>query len=603
MLDILIPIFYIIPCILLGLLVLKYIFKITINEQYPIYFTLSNAFLLGLGILTYILLCIGLLHIFSSLSLIIILIAIILLGIYLLKSDLILIKNQLLQPIKLTYSNHPSLYIIMFITTLITLITIEIRSIIFQPLGDSTAYYLILPKLIASSQYITELPGYEIMSRMSLFSEMHYAALISLGSILSAKIFIGIVFISALFILFQIGNKIKLNIFGKYLLIAILITSFTFTDLIFGATVDWFAAAFGLVAFYWALEFSDTENTLILVLVGLFSGFAVLGKLSYAYTFIPCIILLIFWKYLPNLLQSPKSIIKISIFFIIGVLIPISLNILKNFILFNQPFAPFFSPPEYSSSLYQIWYTPENAYWIIMTYPFSLTFGTYPMQGGTLSPLFLAFLPIIMLIKNIPEKPNFIKILTCSVIGIIISIIVTPYIFSPRYLMIPLLLLILIISKSTEYYISTHKIIKKIVVIFTIFVLLITLFSSLQTISSTIKQGECKIIGPICNGSQTLNSNADGNDKIYMLGYYSYWINESLLSNLSNTSERNYLEKTLTTPNDRIIYLQNNNYKYIFSDGSFSNATQNYLVINESEIIFSDNKVLIFKLNNLTNTL
>jgi hypothetical protein len=88
-----------------------------------------------------------------------------------------------------------------------------------------------------------------------------------------------------------------------------------------------------------------------------------------------------------------------------------------------------------------------------------------------------------------------------------------------------------------------------------------------------------------------------------MLGYYSYWLDDKFLINLSNSSERNHLEGTLTTPNDRITYLQNNNYKYIFSDGSFLNVTQNYLISNKSEIIFSEDKVSIFKLNNSTKTL
>lgn len=606
---------YAISCTFLGLIVLK-LFKKNIQDHdlYPAYFRLANAFLTGLGILTFILLFLGLSKIFSQPILIALLFLILISGIYFLMPDL---RKFFSDIVVFTYPQKPLLHKIVFALTIVLLFIEGIRSLIFQPLGDAAAYYMVLPKLIASSQHITLLPAYEAFIQISLFGELHYAALISLGTPLAAKLFVWFIFLNAVLVLFQIGKKVGLGLYGKCFLLAILLTSSALTGIIFGGTVDWFAAAFGLAAFFWALEFSQNDRNSFLIFAGFFSGIAIIAKISYIYTFLPGVMILIYWQYISkfslsvktlNILnkQNIRSIVKTGVIFGCSVFIVVFFNMIKNYFLFNQPFAPFIST-SYPTGLSQIWYTQENALWIILTYPFALVFGQYPMQGGNISPLFLALVPLIFLITTNTsiEKSNFNKIAFCSILCIIISIIVTPFIFAPRYLLVPLILIMLIPAKTAEYFIidsSKNPVIAKLILLFTILLLLATLVNSTYDVYSTLKQGECNTVGPICHASQVINNLTDNDDRIYFLGYYSYWLNDNLLTNLSTTKEREYVQKTLQSPDDRVEYLHNKKFQYIFSDGSFANVSQNYSTENNSQNlkmsrIFEEGTVIVFKIN------
>jgi hypothetical protein len=111
------------------------------------------------------------------------------------------------------------------------------------------------------------------------------------------------------------------------------------------------------------------------------------------------------------------------------------------------------------------------------------------------------------------------------------------------------------------------------------------------------------MVGPICHASQIINTQATNNDRIFFLGYYSYWLNDNLLVNLSTTKEREYVQTVLQSPDERLDYLHNNNFTYIFSDGSFANVSQNYSTVNNSQnlkinLIFEEGNVIVFKINN-----
>src|SRR5271157_4036781 len=55
--------------------------------------------------------------------------------------------------------------------------------------GDATAFYMALPKVIAASHRLVPLPGYEGFTTTGLQGEMHYAALMALGSPDAARLF------------------------------------------------------------------------------------------------------------------------------------------------------------------------------------------------------------------------------------------------------------------------------------------------------------------------------------------------------------------------------------------------------------------------------
>lgn len=188
------------------------------------------------------------------------------------------------------------------------------------------------------------------------------------------------------------------------------------------------------------------------------------------------------------------------------------------------------------------------------------------------------------------------------------SIIVTPYIFAPRYLMVPLLLSIVIIAIAAGYYISQHSLLSLLIIVFTIMVITITLINSTISISSTIKYGECAGIevGPICNASQVINDQAFNDDRVLMLGYYTYWLQDNLIMNLSFRSEQERVQFIIQSPDERAQYLYSKNFTYIFSDGSFKNVSQDFTTQNSTITttkIFEERNVVVFRIDKPTTTL
>src|SRR5262249_47769207 len=118
-------------------------------------------------------------------------------------------------------------------------------------------------------------------------------------------------------------------------------------------------------------------------------------------------------------------------------------QMLKNAVVFGEPLAPFVSLSGPNRVTEQNWFGPAATRYIVLTYPFSLVYGKYPMMGGGVSPLVLMFLPLALLLPR-PASWSRSRLLQMSLIGlvgVVVWVIVRPSILAPRYIFPPLMLL------------------------------------------------------------------------------------------------------------------------------------------------------------------
>lgn len=616
--------FYSIACLLLGLSVIKILFHQKILEKhFSTYPLLASAFLLGQGILTSAWIILGLSSFFKSYVIWAILIFVTLIGILIswslfprFKAE---IKESWVQLIQL-----PLPWKILVFFTCILILLCGMKDIVMPPSGDAEAFYMVLPKIMAYAERLMPQSNYYEFTQIGLFGEMHYAALMSIGSPAAAKFYVWFTSLALAVLLLATCAETGIQTRGKIIALIILFTSSAVIINMTMGKVDLFGAALGLAAYYWAIKTNIKPELPAWVLTGLFTGFAMIAKFSNIPLVLPGVLVIILWNCLffdeldnqgiKGLLTKRFFIKYSSALVVIGLCIIVAAltHLLKNQALFGEPLAPFvFFKTGGHRWAEQVWYSPETTRYILLTYPIALVFGQYPMQGGDISALLLAFIPLslFMIRKFHPLKNRLFQVTCIAVIGIVTWMIFQPSILAPRYILATLLLLVPLAARSAEYVFEAsnrYKILKVTVYLSLIFFIFISLLQHYQTPNQfkrylTGRLQECELADPYCNGLSFINSIASSEERIYVSGYCTYFLRPELLLQLSSPEERN--EVAMKNPKLRWEHLFNKGFKYLLVQKSTHASALKFFDASNSPAwldikqIFNDKETVIYSLS------
>ena len=280
--------------------------------------------------------------------------------------------------------------------------------------GDGFFYYMVLPKIMAASQRIMPVPGYESShSVLGYQGEMHYAALMGLSGENAALLFVWVTMLGVFALVLRLCDDVGLEPAGKLTAIVALFSSTAFNFFLSDGKVDTFALILGVAAFVWTLRVSDWP-VLAPRLAGLLTGFAIVAKLAFVLSVaVPAISILIIVALqerdacdgISSSARSPYRLATILAQFALFCTLPILAHVYKNAVLFREPLAPlvFLNQPISISSNYG-WNSPDTARHIFKTLPYALVYGRHSI--GHLSPLFLAALPMVILIPKSTWRTN-----------------------------------------------------------------------------------------------------------------------------------------------------------------------------------------------------
>ncbi len=451
--------------------------------------TMSSGFLMGQGIFANIWLVIGLLALFKSAIIWLLLMLTVVVGSYAVKDQF----RPMLDETRNILSQIRALswfWKILFGVVASLTFFYGMGAIALPPSGDAEAFYMVFPKIMAASERLQPQPNYYAFSQVGLLGEMHYAALMSIGCSAAAKFFTWFTSLALAVLLLSLCLDLGLSIKGLIIACVILFTSSMYTHHIMDGKVDIYGGAFGLAAYYWAMQ-TGRENRgvdwlLPYILTGLFTGFAVVAKFSNIPVILSGVLFIIIWNNIAVISDlHPFRRIRIKYIAISGIFfsIPVIIHLVKNGILFGEPFAPFiFLFGEGTPWTDQVWFSPENTRYILLTYPIALVFGMYPMQGGNISALVLAFMPLCFLLKKPVSlfQNRLFQVSLVAVAGLIIWKIVRPSVISPRYILATLLLFIPLAARCAENLLQSfqgYAVLKNIVcfsMIFSLFIFFIT---------------------------------------------------------------------------------------------------------------------------------
>jgi hypothetical protein len=453
------------------------------------------------------------------------------------------------------------------------------------PFGDADAFYFVYPKIIAATGQLSAMEGsYRDFSAIGLSGELHFAALMVIGTPEGAKLFAWVTGVALIILLRDVTKATGGGVIAQVVAMAMLVTSTTFTDYLSDGKVDLFAACTALAAVLCLLGAGKSmpEHTGT-VIAGLLTGFSVTAKFSYIVAFLPAVMLLLLFHALPNIGPAPlagrfrKVLIEVGPF-IAGLLIALLPHLLKNYVLFDQPLAPFIGMKGNWAD--QNWISAADAVWVVATYPFALAFGMYPMQGGNLSVLWLAALPLAFFLPR-PRWSSqsfcstLVQVTVSACVGLTCWLLIKASVFAPRYILVTLVMLIPLPAIAVEY--VWHHESRPRLISFAFMVLTgIAMVAVPNTppagdwasvprrIVQHVKTGfpECGLaISTYCHGFTTLSTQVREGERVFVAGYYTYWLRPDLLQCINEPGD--YGIFNLSSPSDIWSALYSNGFSHV----------------------------------------
>ena len=578
--------FYILACVGLGSLLLRCLHVRSQNQVMTASLAkLSTAFLLGQGGLAVVWLAIALSALFSPQVVAAVSLLSILGGAWLAWPSFCSGIRSLWSGLS-GLKREPWIWKLVAFATLILILVEGVGALVMPPIGDAEAFYMAISKVIADSHRLIPLRGYEQISQIGFQGELHYAALMSLGSPEAAKLFVWPTSLALTLMLLAIGSQVGLKQRGQWIMLAILFTSTAFIYVIPDGKVDLFGAAMGIAAFYWALRSGELHGTIALRLAGLFSGLAVVAKFSNLVALVPAVLFLIIWQRISshqdkNARKRINSMMTAALSFCFWMLPAIIPHLFKNALLFSQPLAPFIAMPG-QAWLDQTWFSPEVTRRIVMTYPLALVLGQYPMQYGNLSPLLLAFAPLAMKLPQsyLTMNSQLVRLTIAALLGVILWVIVRPSIIAPRYILATLLAFMPLAACGAGFVAETEATPRWLSI-----GILICLFATIGTvalprISAVAKPfrsfvaGQAVTCSPVdarCRAINIVNQYAEPGDRVYLGTWYRYWLRPDLLQCISNRDD--IAAPGLETTEAQWTYLYERGFRYLIYERGYPFGT------------------------------
>ena len=443
------------------------------------------------------------------------------------------------------------------------------------PEGDAEAFYLVYPKIIAATGWLAPLPGpFHDFSAIGLPAELHFAALMALADAHAAKLLVWPVATAALALLIGIVAACGGGRLAQVLTAAILLSSTTFNHYIFDGKVDLFAAAFGLAALYWLLAADGKTAPRESFLAGVFAGLATTAKFSYLPALGVAMLVLML-----ALAQRPRarSFLIQGAWIASGAVLGWLPQLLKNGVLFGAPLAPFVGLPmeEGQNWLRQVWFSPETTRHIVLTYPLALVLGRYPMQGGGLSLLLLAFAPLALLRPRRAWWSNRLSAVTlAAVAATAVWVILRPSVIAPRYILAPLLLIVPVVALAAEsaWTRPGSRLLGAGMLATVLAALTASAWHLLPVpggVATQVRQGQsaCTLASESCPALLELAQSAPLGQRVFLASYYVYWLRPDQLQCRDSYAE----QRRIVLAEDPVSLLRQRGFSLVVVDhASFS---------------------------------
>ena len=446
---------------------------------------------------------------------------------------------------------------------------------------DSVALYFSNAKIIALTHHIQYFLN-DSFFVSSLQVGMNYAALIQIFGDQAARLYSWISGIVIIGFGLAIGEETALTKRARIILMVLILTSTAFLDLMGDGKIDLASTAPAMGAVYWMAISTKKQTSIAFIISGLMAGLAMISR---PFNFFLLTVFFGFYYLQYIYLQKRKTgnwdferILQNMFWICIGAIGLIAYYLVANWAVTGDALTPLKDFQRTNASVWQ-WTINPHLLWIIrLLYPFSVTYVNNPQSLGNISPLFIAFLPGVLL-KNIRARisEELGMLLIAAVLTLLLWIAVFFTIFEIRYVLFLWMILLMITSVTIDNVLDVSNCllvtVTRISMIFLMaFITLRAVYVSLDTYSPLNSQGNPQCYGlTLCNFLKPINDVAPQGARVLTLNAYRYYLRTDLFACSTKHNEYQTLQN-LSLGNDeafwREVYRQG--YKFIAYENNYT---------------------------------
>ena len=426
-----------------------------------------------------------------------------------------------------------------------------------------------------------------------LQSTIQYTALIQLFGDQAARMFSWISGLVIIFFSIALGEKVGLSRKARLLLMVFLLSSTAYLDLMGDGKVDLISSAPAIATAYWMVAGEQNKSTSrsLLLLIGCLAGLAIVARPFNA--FLIGLFILFFYAQKAFLQNSYKTVMYPFLWIGIGITGFGAYHLLANWVILGGPFA-FLSSVSNINSTSGPWdFDPQRIMFLRLLYPIAATFVNTPQSLGNITPLFLAFSPIV-LIPTIRKRISITKELTTLLITSSIILLLWIFLFFTvleiRYVMFLWIILFMPLAEITAAALEdTDRLVfiasNGLIFIFLCFISLRTLYISVDTYSPLDKQSnpQCDK-SRFCEYLQSINRLALRGDRVLTLSAFRYYLRTDLFA--CSTSHKEYQRLQIaskTGPLDFWEEVYRQGYKYVAYENDYTTRHLQFAIIPSPE--------------------
>lgn len=438
---------------------------------------------------------------------------------------------------------------------------------------DSTAVYFSDAKLTAMARQIQFFAEDNFVAS-SFQSGIQFTVLIQVFGDQSARLFSWICGIILIILSLAVAERLDVSRQARLALVALLLTSTAFLDLMGDGKVDIISSALALAAVYWMITESQnvTPTKPQLMLIGFFISTAIVARPFNAFLMGIFVIQFYGQRIYLKLGFQPLSykLFITSIFWIgVGSLGMGAYHLFTNWMILGDPLGFLSVIPKINPSGGPWNYNPDTILAIRLLYPFVATFYNSPQTLGNISPMVIAFLPTLLvpgLRRNVRLSKELYVLFFISLTTLVLWIFLFFTVYEIRYVLFLWIILFMPLAELIAEVLENkdlvfRNILSMVVIGLLLFIFIRAIYIPVDTYSPVDEDGNpqcfCQFLGPI-------NQTATPGDRILTFTAFRYYLRSDLFACSTKHDEYRQLRNAAQKDAESFwIMVYEQGYKYI----------------------------------------
>jgi hypothetical protein len=541
---------------------------------------LATQFLLGHGVFSLIFLTFGALYKLTPLTVILILVLGFVLGLGQIKNNIPTFPSGTIAD-----TSQDKLGNLIFRLSLICLFTAILHSSA-RISYDSSAIYFSDAKLTALMHHIQFFTNDTFVA--SVFQTViQYSAIILLFGDQAARLFSWVCGLVIVIFSLAIAEQAGFSKQARSILLGILLTSTAFLDLLGDGKVDIISSMPAIAAIYWMVNHCQNKlpSEKTLHLIGFLVGLACVARPFNA--FLLGVLLVLFYAQ-QTFFQNGFNPAGIKFFIhhlfhiAIGAIGLAIFHLFANWAIAGELLAFRSSVTRLDQASWQWAVDPREIFLIRLFYPFVVTFQNTVQSLGNVSPLFVAFLPALLIQdvrRNIKIPGPIPALLFASLITLALWIFLFFTVLEIRYVIFLWAILFLPLSQAASMMLQRsnrllHSVLGGVILVLLVFSIVRTIYISLDTYSPLDEQGTPQCYDTdFCKLTAAVNKTAPPGERVLALHAFRYYLRSDLFV-CSSTHEEYNLLRAFSYQGDSAFWeeVYRQGYKYIIYQNAYTTS-------------------------------